>query len=209
MVKKRSLIGVAKFLLPFLFLVFIIIILINYYNVKPAISVTGDLNGNGVQETYSMYKHRMTVMEGSAQLWKSPEKYSIDSFSLGDVDNDGIENLVISLWKRGSFGEMKPFWHTKKDNDYKNHLFVYKLDQYKIKQVWCSSNLDRPIISFEIADTNKDSLKELIVIEGQYRKIFGSKYGLDSKSKTRTAVWEWNKWGFQLKSTSMKSNAQI
>lgn len=67
-----------------------------------------------------------------------------------------------------------------------------------MKQVWCSSDLDQPIISLTIWDWNGDGLNELVVREGQYRRIGGANYGLDTHAGVRTSVWRWDEWGFSL-----------
>jgi hypothetical protein len=159
----------------------------------------GDLDGDGISEDYSLSNNVLTVTEGSMQLWQSPGDYQVDSFALGDIDNDGKPNLVISLWKKGSFGELKPFWHTEKDTSYKNHLFVYKLQEDKFRQVWCSSDLDRPILSFKVRDVDGDGRNELVVREGQYKKISKDRYTPDPDGSVRTTVWQWDEFGFSKK----------
>lgn len=165
--------------------------------VSPAVTGTGDLNQNGIQEEYCLKDHCLTVKEKSRLIWKSDRSMQIDSFQLGDIDNDGNPNLVISLWKKGSFGEHQPFWHTNKDHSYKNHLFVYQLRKDTLHQVWCSSNLDHPILSFEIQDANGDGKNELVTKEGRYQTISGVRYAADPKGETETTVWCWKEWGFQ------------
>ena len=166
------------------------------------LSASGDLDGDGKTEEYILKHHVLTVKEGSQELWESPSNYCVDSFALDDVDNDGKINLVISLWKNGSFGKYRPFWHTGKDKDYKNHLFVYRLQDDTVRPVWCSSNLDRPILAFSIQDVNGDGLNELIVKEGTYKKISGEKYAPDLNGPIWTAVWQWDEWGFRLLESS-------
>lgn len=158
----------------------------------------GDLDGNGKTEEYILADDGLTVREGEAYLWQSPPDWRVDSFALGDVDNDGTVNLVVSLWKRGSFGTLRPFWQTGEDESYKNHLFVFKLQDNMVKSVWCSSDLYRPIASFAIRDVNEDGLNELVVEEGQYRKVAGERYTLDPNALVRTTIWQWEEWGFRL-----------
>ncbi len=197
MVKKRCRPGAAVALTLFLLLVAAI-----FYAVPlddgTQFRVKGDINENGITEEYELNNSVLTVKEGSKLLWKSPEGYHIDSFALGDVDNDGKVNLVISLWKKGSFGGVQPFWHKGQNNDYKNHLFVYKLEGETLKSVWCSSNLDKPILSFTIQDVDGDRENELVVEEGQYKKIGKEKYTLNHDGPVQTTVWKWDKWGFYL-----------
>ncbi|MHB8125427.1 MAG: hypothetical protein ACYDEJ_07255 [Desulfitobacteriaceae bacterium] len=158
----------------------------------------GDLDGDGITEEYSIVDHCLTVREGEQELWRSPRDWCVDNVVLGDADNDGTINMVLTLWKKGSFGSVKPFWLTSEDTDYKNHLFVYRLKNNAMKQVWCSSNLDRPIISLTIRDCDGDCLNELVVEEGQYRKIDREHYTLDTTAQVRTTVWRWDEWGFSL-----------
>jgi hypothetical protein len=162
------------------------------------VRMVADLDGDGIWEEYLLEGGSLTVREGGEFRWRSSPRWRVDSFFLGDADNDGTDNLVLSLWKRGSFGPYKPFWHKGKDISYKNHLFVFKLVDDTFKEVWCSSNLDRPIVSFTIEDTDGDGLNELVVEEGHYRKVFGERYALDREAPVRTTVWQWQEWGYCL-----------
>lgn len=157
-----------------------------------------DLDGDGITEEYSLAGHCFTVREGEKELWQSPPDWRVDNFVLEDADNDGELDIVITLWKKGSYGSLKPFWLKGEDDAYKNHLFVYRLKNKAMKQVWCSSALDQPIISLRIRDWDGDGLNELVVREGQYRRIDGENYGLDTNARVRTSVWRWDEWGFSL-----------
>ncbi len=161
-------------------------------------SATGDLNGDGKTEQYVLADGRLTVRAGGAVLWESPRAWRVDGFALGDVTRDGTPELVMTLWKRGSFGPVKPFWETDADRSYKQHLFVYRLTDDTLHPVWCSSNLDRPIVSFEVRDVDGDGLKEIVAAEGAYRRLTGERYTLDEKAPLRTIVLQWDGWGFRL-----------
>lgn len=192
--RAGKVLGVTLFTLLAAFLLFS-----GSWSSTPLVHTTGDLDGDGRTEEYVLAGTVLTVKEGPEDLWESPADYRVDSFVLGDVDNDGRDNLVVSLWKVGSFGEIRPFWHTGEDAGYKNHLFVYELQGETYKSVWCSSDLDRPILSFAIRDVNGDGLNELIAEEGQYRNVTGERYAPDPNGKVRTAVWQWEEWGFSLR----------
>lgn len=195
MVKGKFRLGVKLILLCLLILFFLHQ---DTPTINAAVHLTADLNRNGTVEEYRLLDHCLTVEEGKQTLWKSPKDYRIDDFALKDPDNDGQPNLTMSLWKTGSFGKFKPFWHTEEDNDYKNHLFVYKLEGDKLKPVWCSSNLPNPIESFDIKDIDGDGSNELVVKEGQYKKISKGVYSFDLSKQARTTVWKWREWGFEL-----------
>ena len=159
---------------------------------------SGDLDGDGRTEEYYLENGSLSIREGTLELWKTPEDWHIDSFVLGDATNDKEFNLAMSLWKEGSFGKIRPFWHSGEDNSYRNHLFVYALRDKRFQPVWCSSDLDFPILSFDIRDADGDGRNELVTEEGRYRKPPGKRRAADLRGPVRTAVWKWEEWGFSL-----------
>ncbi|NLW25384.1 MAG: hypothetical protein GXY91_09160 [Clostridia bacterium] len=128
----------------------------------------------------------MEIWSGGSLLWQSPEEWWVDNFFLGDINNDGIQEASLLVWKEGSFGPYRPFWVEEEDNSVKNHLYIYKLKEGKIKPVWQSSNLDRPNYSGTLVDFDGDGEMELLVVEGSYT---------DFKLRKMT-LWKWNGWGF-------------
>jgi len=162
----------------------------------PAAKVArADLNRNGVQERYVLCRGRLLVTEGTGTLWQSPAAWRVDDFTLGDADNDGTVELLLSVWRRGSFGRHRPFWFRGEDAGYKNHLFVYRLAEDTVKPVWLSSNLDRPVISMAVKDVDGDRENELVVQEGTYRSLRGEVYTADTRN-ARTVILRWDEWGF-------------
>ncbi|WP_166510735.1 CapA family protein [Desulfallas thermosapovorans] len=145
-----------------------------------------DLDGDGCKEGVYLKNGRITVREASRTIWQSPGDWWVDYFFLGDVNNDGITELNLLVWKEGSFGPHKPFWLEEEDAGVKNHLFIFKLEQGSIKPVWQSSNLDYPNHRASLVDFDNDGEKELLVIEGSYT----------DPARRETTLWKWNGWGF-------------
>lgn len=160
--------------------------------------IEADLDTDGKKELYSLEKGCLTVIEEGYRLWSTEPGWKVDSFALGDIDNDGNINMVFSLWKTGGYGFVRPFWHKDEDSTYKNHIFVYKFEGKTFIPVWCSSNLDRPIISFEITDVDGDGLNELVVEEGIYCLTEKDRYAVDTGEPSRRGIWKWDEWGFSL-----------
>ena len=160
------------------------------FAMSPSHSQSGDLNGDGISEDYYLQERTLQVKQEGRPLWVSPPEWKVQQFLLADITNDGEQDLVMVLWKEGSFGKHKPFWHRGKDNAYTNHLFVYNLVDQHFQPVWCSSALDHPIARLEIMDKNGDGQKELVVEEqlSWLQRIF--------LHKPPPTVWQWQQWGF-------------
>ncbi len=145
-----------------------------------------DVDGDGLPERYSLQQGKLTVNNTAGILWQTPNDWWVEDFVLGDINNDGIINLILSVWKPGNFGSCKPFWVTEEDNRIKNHLFIFKLVDGSFKPLWQSSNLKRPNYRLALIDIGNDGRNLLLVLEGDY--TFSNKW--------RVNIWQWNGWGF-------------
>ncbi|MDI6908048.1 MAG: VCBS repeat-containing protein [Thermoanaerobacterales bacterium] len=163
----------------------------------PGVFTQGDLDGDGRAEIYLRHDRAVVVSEGGKTRWRSPDEWRVEAFALGDVNNDGADELLLSLWKTGSFGRLRPFWHTGPDVSYRNHLFVLRFAGDTMRALWCSSNLDRPIMRLRVEDADDDGANELAVLEGDYLPVGGEVYTADFGA-ARRAVLRWDGWGFSL-----------
>ncbi len=148
-----------------------------------------DLDGDQKEEIYKLEGGKLSVVQSSQLIWQTPNNWWIDHFVIADSNNDGNNNLNLSVWRAGSFGESRPFWVKKRDWRVRNHFFVFSLKNDQIRPVWQSSSLSRPNCQFLIADINEDRKNELVVIEGSYKDIIGCQ-------GEYLAVWQWSEWGF-------------
>ena len=127
------------------------------------------------------------------ELWRSDISWWVDDFRLGDVDGDGVEDFVFSLWKSYRFGQAHPSRMKNDDETVRNHLFVYTILSGRAKAVWGSSDLPNPIYSFELdpsgSVTPVSSGMLLITYEGEYRDDF-------AQTTPVKRVYAWQKWGF-------------
>lgn len=146
----------------------------------------GDLNNNGTVEKYFLQDGKLVISVASVTIWKSPDDWWVDSFVLGDANNDGTSDLNLSVWKAGSFGPCKPFWVQEEDQSIKNHLFIFNLVGNTVKPLWQSSNLDQPNLELWLGDVNGDGDNELVTLEGDYA----------DRQHRQIGVWKWNGWGF-------------
>ncbi|MDR3206946.1 MAG: hypothetical protein LBT60_01310 [Oscillospiraceae bacterium] len=131
--------------------------------------------------------------EGGVELWCSQEGWWVDDFRLGDVDGDGTQDFVFSLWKSYRFGEAKPARMENDDETVRNHLFLYTVLSGRVKSVWGSSDLPRPIYLFDLDPTGRvtpvSSGMLLRTQEGEYRDDF-------SPTEATACTYAWEGWGF-------------
>lgn len=152
-----------------------------------------DLNNNGIDECYLLDKHTLNIIENNRELWTSPPEWQISTLLVGDANHDGQEDLLLVVWKRGSFGKDKPFWVEENDRDLRCHLFMFNLTGEQIKAVWMSSALHRPIYSLQLTDLDQDGKNELLIQEGSYSLLSRLTHSHDDTP----SLWQWQSWGFR------------
>jgi hypothetical protein len=155
-------------------------------------ALSADTDKNGVAEIYLLEKNRVQVWEGERQLWQSPPEWKVSQILLADADNDGCEELLMVLWKHGSYGDIQPFWQEEEDHTYSCHLFMYRLHAGRIKAAWCSSALDKPIQNLSVQVNSAEE----IVLKIQEGSAFSLLYPLNKLFLPRPGTWQWQGWGF-------------
>ena len=144
--------------------------------------------------TYCLEQGALSVLApDGAELWRSKPDWWVDDFQLGDVDGDGVQDFVFSLWKSFRFGEAHPSRMENDDESVRNHLFVYTILSGQARSVWGSSDLPCPIYSFELDPSGRvtpvSSGMLLRTAEGEYRDDF-------SRTAEAERVYAWQGWGF-------------
>lgn len=148
-----------------------------------------DWDGDGQEESFWLDGGVMTVARGPDLIWRSPPEWRVTSFVLAESMHDGQTKLNLSVWKPGSYGPSKPFWLEEEDESVKNHLFIMRLVEGQVKPAWQSSNLPKPICSFDFEDIDLDGRLELVVQEGDYEGAF------ECQPK-RIKYMQWKMWNF-------------
>lgn len=112
-------------------------------------------------------------------IWTSPQEVKVQKALSCDIDNDGTDELVLLCWKKGRYGEHKPFWVEKDETVWSQHLFVYEYQSEKISPKWMSSYLGQ-----DIADvtSNGKAAPDLCL-------WFRS-------PDDEMSSWKWDSWGF-------------
>ncbi|MHC6202203.1 hypothetical protein ACYULU_03305 [Breznakiellaceae bacterium SP9] len=144
--------------------------------------------------TYRLHKGQLSISDTEGRLvWTQDSNWWVDDFHLGDVDGDGQTDFLFSLWKSYSFGSTPPARFSNDDASVKNHLFLYTIRAGRTKQLWCSSNLPRPIYHFELDPSGRktpvSSGMLLRTKEGEYTEDY-------HETAANAYLYAWESWGF-------------
>jgi len=133
-----------------------------------------DLTGDGQPETIRRTAEQVTIEEGGRPVWSSPPEWDVLDLALGDPNNDGRYEMLISLRKldEREISRSQPY------------IIGYRGGIYKL--LWGGSALSTPITEVALGDVNGDGAQELIDLEEQPGGL-----------KT-VGVWRWHGWGFSL-----------
>jgi hypothetical protein len=132
-----------------------------------------DLTGDGVLERVQRVGEQVVVYQRDNEAWRSPPRWRVVDLALGDPNDDGRGELLLSLWQPDGAGVpcSQPF------------VVGYRQGAYRL--LWAGSAVADPIREVELGDVDGDGVQELIVLEE----------GGDAQAVT---VWRWHGWGFSL-----------
>ena len=126
---------------------------------------------------------RITVRDGGkdgAVVWRTQGDWFVQNLVVKDIDQDGRDEMILLVWKHGSYGNHMPFWEKKNDKELRQHIYIYKYDEKresKIRAIWMSSQ-----ITYEITSISS-----------------GEKSFLNVTDRTgNTRVWTWREFGLKL-----------
>jgi hypothetical protein len=136
------------------------------------------LNAAGGYEISLSDRSVHVVCDGES-IWDSPQGVKVQQVLSADIDRDGEEELILLCWKRGRFGEHKPFWIKKDERGWSQHIFVYQYAGDEIRPMWMSSQIGEDVVS--MACVGKKSGERLLCLTDRMGD---------------NGYWRWGSWGF-------------
>ena len=109
-------------------------------------------------------------------LWQTDSNVKVSDYLTGDIDHDGRPEILLLTWKRGSYGNHRPFWVEKDTWHFTQHIYIYELYKKSVRPVWMSSALE-----FNIREWVLNENGVLILTDPE---------GTDTR-------WAWISWGLK------------
>lgn len=132
----------------------------------------------------TLNKKTVEVIYQENIVWTSPAEIKVQDALSGDIDNDGKDELLILCWKKGRYGEHKPFWVERDEKSWSQHLFVYKYEKGEIRPKWMSSYIGQDVMKMSAREGAPPGIHLL----------------LTSPDGTISS-WFWDSWGFTKEKT--------
>ena len=117
-------------------------------------------------------------IRGTELRYTSPTEWAAADCFVYDFDRDGADEVLLHVWKRGSFGKHQPFWQKPDDKARcTEHLFIFDWDstrENRLVPLWMSSQ---------------------IPVQGQSVTVDDSGTIRIAAPDGSATLWEWGSWG--------------
>ena len=117
---------------------------------------------------------RATVCKGGAAVWQSERGIRVQDVLWCDIDHDGDKELMLLCWKRGRYGESRPFWVEEDEKSWSQHIYIYDWTEEGIRPIWMASD-----IGMDAERWRFDERERLVITERNGRE----------------SAWDWLTWG--------------
>ena len=89
----------------------------------------GTLIDSSGQYEISLKQKSVSIIYDNNIIWTSPDEIMVQQVLSCDVDNDSEDELILLCWRKGHFGNHRPFWIDEEDDEdeeWSQHIFVYE-----------------------------------------------------------------------------------
>lgn len=136
----------------------------------------------------AVLKHRhleVTAADGGT-LWVTPDSLKVQEALCSDIDNDGLEELILLCWKKGRYGTDRPFWVTQDETTWSQHIFLYEFSDGAIRPKWGSSYIGQEVSHMSVI--LRQDMRNHLLLAAPDRTV---------------SSWLWDSWGFTRETTQV------
>ena len=123
---------------------------------------------------------RLSLQMDESMVFDTNLEWFVQDALSYDINCDGKKELILLVWKHGSYGKYRPIWVEHNDIRLEQHIFIYQWDETrdtKLSAVWMSSAL-----GYEVSSIARGSKDRLIITD---------RAGV-------SMIWEWQDFGLKL-----------
>lgn len=128
---------------------------------------------------------------GLSPVYQTAWDWCVQDVLTYDINQDGQEELILLVWKHGSYGEHRPFWVKHNDIRLEQHIFIYQWDETRaarLRPIWMSSAL-----GYQVTQIARGTKESLVVTDRT------------GESK----VWQWQGFGLKLAGRAEERKVQM
>lgn len=128
------------------------------------------------EETLLLHNRTVTLTGRDGLLWQSDDGVLVQDLLLCDIDHDKEDELLLLCWRRGRYGDYRPFWVRRNDMGWSQHIFIYDKTQSGFHPIWMASDIRGDAASWYFSRAS--------------RLVITSPDGTQ-------AAWDWRSWGLE------------
>ena len=128
-----------------------------------------------------LVQRKVTLYDGGDRkqaLFQTEDDRFVQDMIVTDIDDDGSEDLILLIWKHGSYGAHRPFWEKENDKELRQHIFIYREDdtgEELLRPQWMSSQVEHEI---EGISAEEDGSLRISYRDGSERSWVWEGFGL-------------------------------
>lgn len=130
--------------------------------------------GVGEPEKIILECRTVSVFDQGEAVWQSDREIRVQDVLWGDIDHDGANELILLCWKRGRYGDSRPFWVTEDEKTWSQHIYLYDWTDGEIRPIWMASD-----IGLDVAEWSFDETARLVLTDRSGEQ----------------STWDWISWG--------------
>ena len=110
----------------------------------------GNADESGPYYDIELKNKTLRVKSGSDIIFKTPPTWLVSDALTGDIDGDGIDELLLLLWKHGDYMGATPFWDKGSRISFSQHIFIYDFKDGEVAPKWMASILPCPVADWHL-----------------------------------------------------------
>ena len=107
-------------------------------------------------------------------VWETEAGIRVQDVLWCDIDRDDARELLLLCWRRGRYGDSRPFWVEEDEQSWSQHIFIYRWTGATMQPAWMASELGREVESWSFDDAR--------------RLVLTDRRGQET-------AWDWLSWG--------------